>query len=140
MWWWPWKKKRELPEHLRTGEWGEEHAARFLKDAGFKIAGRRVHLGRDEIDIIARDGEVLVFVEVKTRRSENFGRAASAVDKRKREILSRAAVHYLRKLRERPSYFRFDVVEVIGEMDAGEPVVRHIPNAFNLDQRYRLPW
>lgn len=140
MWWWPWKKKRELPEHLRTGEWGEEQAARFLKAKGFRITGQRVRLDRDEIDIIARSGEVLVFIEVKTRKSESFGRAASAVDKRKRTILSRAAIHYLRKLRERPTYFRFDVVEVIGEMDKPDPVIRHIENAFNLDKRYRLPW
>jgi putative endonuclease len=138
--WWPWKKKRDLPEHLRTGEWGEEVAAQFLKSKGFKVVGRRVKLGRDEIDILAMSGEVLVFVEVKTRKSEDFGRAASAVDKRKRQILSRAAFHYLRKLRARPTYFRFDVVEVVGEIDKPDPVIRHIENAFTLDRRYRLPW
>lgn len=138
--WWPWTKKKNLPEHLKTGEWGEEVAERFLKKKGFKILGRRVHLDRDELDIVARSGEVLVFVEVKTRKNEAFGRAASAVDRGKRASLSRAAVHYLRKLREKPDYFRFDVVEVIGEMNAGDPEIRHIENAFNLDKKYRLPW
>ena len=53
--WWPWKKTKALPEHLKTGEWGEEVAERFLKKKGFKIIGRRVRLDRDELDIVADD-------------------------------------------------------------------------------------
>ncbi len=138
--WWPWKKTKALPEHLKTGEWGEEVAERFLKKKGFKIIGRRVRLDRDELDIVAQFNGVLVFVEVKTRKNEEFGRAISAVNRGKRASLSRAAVHYLRKLREKPDFFRFDVVEVIGEKGAGDPQIRHIENAFNLDSKYRLPW
>ena len=77
---------------------------------------------------------------MKTRKNEDFGRAASAVNHAKRSSLSRAAVHYLRRLRERPDYFRFDVVEVIGEIGQRDAEIRHIENAFNLDSRYRLPW
>lgn len=138
--WWSWTKKRDRPKHLETGEWGEDVAARFLQGKGFKILGRRVRLERDELDIVARNGGVLVFVEVKTRKSETFGRAVRSVNRGKRATLSRAAVHYLRKLPEKPGFFRFDVVEVIGEMDGGDPVIRHIENAFNLDRKYRLPW
>ena len=138
--WWPWKKKKELPEHLKTGEWGEDQAARFLKRKGFKILGRRVRMDRDELDIVARHEKVLVFVEVKTRKNEEFGRAVSAVNSGKRARLSRAAFHYLRKLREKPGFFRFDVVEVIGEKEKGDPEIRHIENAFHLDGKYRITW
>jgi putative endonuclease len=138
--WWPWKKTKELPEHLKTGEWGEDQAARFLKRKGFKILGRRVRLDRDELDIVARHGGVLVFVEVKTRKNEEFGRAVSAVNRGKRASLSRGAFHYLRRLREKPDFFRFDVIEVIGEKEKGDPEIRHIENAFNLDSKYRITW
>lgn len=138
--WWPWRKAKEQPEHLKTGAWGEDQAERFLKQKGFTILGRRVRLDRDELDLVARSGGVLVFVEVKTRKSEEFGRAISSVDRAKRASLSRAAVHYLLKLREKPDHFRFDVVEVIGEKDKGEPEIRHIENAFSLDKKYRLAW
>lgn len=128
-------------ESHRVGEWGERHAARYLRRrAGMKILGRRVRFGpREELDLVARDGEVLVFVEVKTRRTEDFGRAVSSVDRNKQRALSRAAVHYLRALRYRPLYFRFDVVEVIGERHERKPVIRHLPNVFQLDRRYQLP-
>ena len=137
---WPWKKAKDLPEHLKTGVWGEDVATTFLKKCGFKILGRRVRFGRDELDIVARQNGVLVFVEVKTRKNEEFGRAISSVNRGKRASLSRAAFQYLRKLREKPDFFRFDVVEVIGEREAGDPEIRHIENAFNLDGKYRLPW
>jgi putative endonuclease len=105
-----------------------------------KIIGRRVRIGgRDEIDIVARDGSTLVFVEVKTRKSEAFGRPAAAVDRRKRQTTSRAAVRYLRKLKSPSVLFRFDVVEVVGIEEDGDPVLRHIENAFPLDSRYSLP-
>ena len=143
MWAWftaLWPRRAALPEHLRTGVWGEAEAERFLKKLGWRILGRRVRLGRDELDLVARAGEVLVFIEVKTRVNEDFGRPASAVDRGKRHSLSRAAVRYLKKLRERPDYFRFDVVEVIGTAEEGTPRIRHIKNAFPLNKRYRIWW
>ena len=136
-----WRRRAAaLPEHLRAGLWGEEQAERFLKKLGWRILGRRVRIGRDELDLVARAGEVLVFVEVKTRGSEDFGRPFSAVDRGKRHSLSRAAVHYLKKLRERPAFFRFDVIEVIGAEEEGVPRIRHIENAFPLNKRYRIWW
>ncbi|MBN2302458.1 MAG: YraN family protein [Lentisphaerae bacterium] len=124
-----------------TGEWGEKLAAKMLRRKRYRILGRRVKVGnRDEIDIIARNGEMLVFVEVKTRKTEAYGSPASAVDKWKRHTLSRAAVRYLKKLRVPNVCFRFDVVEVIGNPDDGEPELRHIVDAFQLDKRYSLPF
>ena len=115
-------------------------AERALRAKGFRILGRRVRIGRrDEIDLVARDGEELVFVEVKTRRNEDFGRPLEAVDRSKRRVMSRAAVRYLQRLAEPRVCFRFDVVEVIGAVGAEPPRVRHIENAFALDRRYALP-
>jgi putative endonuclease len=135
-----WRRQPEQPAHLATGEWGETIAARALVHAGYKVLGRRVRVGvRDELDVVARDGNILVFVEVKTRREETFGRPASAVDRAKRHTLSRAAVRYLKKL-GRPVNFRFDVMEVIGIPGDIAPEIRHICNAFSLDRCYRLPF
>ena len=136
------RKKTAQPgrDHLVAGEWGEQEAARMLAAKGYRILGRRVRIGRrDEIDLVARDGETLVFVEVKTRKSEGYGRPFSAVDRHKRYVLSRGAVRYLLRLKTQPAYFRFDVVEVIGSPDGAAPTVRHIEHAFTMDPRYRLP-
>lgn len=137
--WWPWKRK--TPAHLRTGEWGEEQAARMLSGKGYRILGQRVRVGRrDELDIVARHGEVLVFVEVKTRQGEEYGRPISSVNRAKRHSLSRAAIGYMKQLRQKPDYFRFDVVEIVGSDRSTDPVVRHVENAFTLDRGYRIPW
>lgn len=127
--------KKEAP-HLRTGRIGEKHAEKFLKKAGLQIIARNVHVGYDELDLIARQGDTLIFVEVKTRSNENFGRPAAAVNRAKRKKLSRAAMHFLKKRKLRPPYIRFDVVEVIGD----KPDIRHIQNAFQLEGNYRVWW
>ena len=127
-------------EHLDAGVWGEKTAARYLRRNGYRILGRRVRVGRrDEIDIIARHRKTLVFVEVKTRRSEFFGRPADAVDAHKRRVLSRAAVRYVGRLKNPRVFFRFDVIEVIGRPGDRQPGINHIENAFTLDRRYTLP-
>lgn len=125
-----------------AGRWGESVAERRLREQGWRFLGRRVRVGRrDEIDLLFRDGRTLVFVEVKTRANELFGRPAEAVDFAKRRRLSRAAIRYVRRLRDKPDYLRFDVVEVIGSPEDGAPAnVRHIVNAFPLEGRYFIPW
>ncbi len=124
---------------VRSGDWGERQAEAALRRAGYRLIGRNVRPDdRDELDLVMRDGDVLVFVEVKTRKNETFGAPAEAVDRRKRHALSRAAVRYLTRLR-RPVDFRFDVVEIIGS-PGDAPVVRHIRNAFRLDRCYQLPF
>ncbi len=135
------KDPRPSPEHLETGVWGERVAEGYLKKKGYRILGRRVRVGdRDELDLVARHEDCLVFVEVKTRSGERYGRPFSAVDRRKRHTLSRAAVRYLRKLPNPRICFRFDVIEVIGSPAASDtPEVRHLQNAFPLDRCYSLP-
>ncbi len=130
-------KNAQEAAHLKTGRRGEQQAERFLKKAGYKILGRRVRSGKhDEIDLIARQDDTLVFVEVKTRKNENRGRPAAAVNRDKRRKLSRAAVTFLQNRELRPPYIRFDIIEVI----EAPPEIRHIENAFQLEGGYRIWW
>ena len=128
-------------KHIDTGIWGEKVAAEYLKRKKYRIIGTRVRVGdRDEFDIIARDGNTLVFVEVKTKAGEEYGRPLVAVDRKKKHVLSRGAVRYLKKLKRPPDFFRFDVVEVVGEEGDVNPVIRHLENAFTLDKCYTIPY
>ncbi len=116
-----------------TGEWGEALAVRQLRKEGYTIAGRRVRpdARNDEIDIIARKDGYLVFVEVKTRKDERFGRPALAVDRRKRQALCRGASAFIRRAHYPALTYRFDIVEVVGSRDSPDPpVIRHIEDAF----------
>ncbi len=128
------------PRTAVVGAWGEEKAAEYLKANGYTLLGRNVRPDkRDEIDIVARIGETLVFVEVKTRRREEYGRPFMAVDKDKRHALNRAAAAYLRRTRFPNLFYRFDVIEVLGQPEQGEPVIRHLDNAFPFEERFKFP-
>ena len=130
----------EQPRSAVVGEWGEGCAAEFMKGAGYQILGRNVRPNKhDEIDIIVRDDDTLVFVEVKTRKSEAFGQPISAVKKNKRHALNRAAAAWLRKAGYPDLYYRFDVVEVVGQPEDDEPEIRHIENAFPFERRFKFP-
>jgi putative endonuclease len=123
----------------QTGLWGEQVAADWLFGNGYAILGRRVRPNRhDEIDIVARKGDVLAFIEVKTRAGEYFGRPAAAVNAAKKKALCRAAAAYLRGARYPNLYYRFDIVEVIGRAGDPNPVVRHLEDAFRFPPRYRF--
>lgn len=132
------KKNNGLPEHLKTGIWGEKVAAHYLRKKHYRILAKRVQVDRDEIDLIAKQKETLVFVEVKTRGSEKFGRPASSINKRKQLALQRAAIRYLKKLHRPPKYIRIDCIEVIGKRSIKNPEIRHLKNILTLD-RYQLP-
>lgn len=92
-----------------TGHTGEEAAVRYLEQQGYIILERNFRLRIGEVDIIARHGEYLVFIEVKTRRTKNFGSPFEAVDIRKQQQIIKVASAYLQG-RELP--VRFDVVAV----------------------------
>ena len=124
------------PEHLRRGALGEQAAKRHLRRLGLKFLVANFRSDRGEIDLIFRDGECLVFVEVKTRSSEEWVRPAAAVDARKRRLLSQTALDYLRRLNSPTVKIRFDIVEVLLEA-GGVRQVRHLPNTFSISAPYR---
>lgn len=124
------------PGHLRLGARGEKLASRFLRRHGFKILYRNFR-GRQggEIDLVCRERDTLVFVEVKTRTREDFGRPLEAVNLQKQRRISLGGLAWLRLLGNPDVLFRFDVVEVVIARSA-EPRIELIRNAFQLAEPY----
>lgn len=125
-----------LPIHLQHGIRGEKAAKRFLQSKGLKYLTGNFRSKRGEIDLIFRDHDCLVFVEVKTRSSEEWVRPAAAVNQEKRRLLSRCALDYLRLLKQPRIKIRFDIVEVLLEEGAVREV-RHLPHTFHMSAPYR---
>jgi putative endonuclease len=112
-WNWFWgQNSQNRTEKGAIGRFGEESAARFLQNRGWKVVVRNWRHGRDELDIVAWDGTVLVFVEVRTRSSRALVSGYHSVTKRKKRALARAAKAYLRGMPSSPAHFRFDILEV----------------------------
>jgi putative endonuclease len=109
------------------GDRGERMAARFLRRQGMRILMRGYTAHHGEIDLIARDGDTLVFVEVKTRRQ---GVPAEAVTPEKQRRITLAALHFLREHRLLEQRCRFDIVAIVWPDDRRDPQIEHIPNAF----------
>jgi putative endonuclease len=117
----------------RLGRLGEAAAEAALERGGLKIVARRFRLRSGEIDLIAERGDLVVFVEVKTRRGSRYGAPAEAVTHVKRERMARAALVFLCRTQWLDRRVRFDVVEVYAD---GDRIlrVRHIADAFRLDR------
>ncbi len=124
---WAWLRHRPPP---RLGARGEAAAARYLRRQGYTIVARQARAGFGELDLVAVDRGVVVFVEVKTRRSDQAGHPAEAVDLRKQRRLARAALAFLRQHRLLEHPVRFDVVAIAWPARARRPVIEHIPHAF----------
>jgi putative endonuclease len=122
------------------GRQGEQLAAQHLRQHGRKVLYRNFRAPRGgEIDLVCRDrrtGE-LVFTEVKTRRTRDFGAPAHAVDAEKRQLIARGALAWLRLLDWPEVRYRFDIVEVIVP-ERGVPEITIIENAFPLPEPYRI--
>ncbi|HEY8670004.1 MAG TPA: YraN family protein [Terriglobales bacterium] len=133
---WRSRFSRSSAEHLQLGVRGEKLAGRYLRRQGFKILYRNFR-GRHggEIDLVCREGDTLVFVEVKTRTREDFGRPFEAVNRKKQHRISLGAFAWLRLLGNPDILFRFDVVEVILSAE-GRPRIELIRNAFELPAPY----
>ncbi len=130
------KVAEELPINLRHGQLGERAARSHLSKQGLKFLTANYRSPRGELDLVFRDGDCLVFIEVKTRSREDWVRPAAAVDRDKRRLVSQAALDYLRLLRNPQIKFRFDIVEVLLQ-DGRVREVRHLPNTFTLSHPYR---
>ncbi len=118
----------------KIGKIGEEKACRYLKRKGFEILAQNYWAPSGEIDIIAKDRDILVFVEVKTRSSRQFGMPSDAVHHQKQQHIIRTAQHYIDKKQLYDTPARFDVIEImIAERGIFSTTsVNHIKNAFML--------
>ncbi len=112
----------------KFGHRGEDLAARFLEAQGMRIVERNFRAGHGEIDLICQDENVLVFVEVKARRSNAYGPPESSITPAKQRQLYKVASAYLQQHPELECDFRFDVVII----DGTPPEIRYYPNAFML--------
>jgi len=107
------REKRTIDDKKVLGKRGEEIAIEFLKRKGYKLIERNYRSRLGEVDIVAREKEDLVFIEVKTRRSVNFGLPEEAVSYRKRYRLTRLALGYLAHHKLNEVNCRFDVVGIL---------------------------
>ena len=121
------------PSH-QFGQASELLAERFLQAKGYRIVARNLRTSLGELDLVAEDRGVLVFVEVKARATENFGGARLAVDRRKQAKLARLASQYLAQRRLSDRLCRFDVVLVQGHPPSPDRI-EHLQNAFDADER-----
>lgn len=119
-----WRRKR-----LSLGAEGERLAAKALKRAGYRILGRNVKLGRYEVDIIAREGDTVAFVEVKTRRTGDPIRPEDNVGWTKQRHIASAADQWIRRHGDDHTYYRFDIVSIVLPEDAA-PQIEIIREAF----------
>ena len=111
------------------GDEGERIACRHLKKQGCRILARQAKTALGEIDLIVRDGETIVFVEVKSRRDRREGSPAEAVDARKQKKLTQLALAWLKRRKLLGQRCRFDVIAVRWD-EQGRPIVDHFKNAF----------
>jgi len=112
------------------GNFGEDKACEFLESQGITVIKRNFHARCGEIDIIAKDGETIVFVEVKTRLSKEYGAPSEFVDYRKQEKIIQTALYYLGN---DDTDMRFDVIEVMYKLSKDSMTVieiNHIKSAF----------
>lgn len=131
-----WTKPPSLSKGpLALGAWGERVAAKELRRHGIKILYRNYRAPHGgEVDLICRHGDMLLFVEVKTRRTEKNFRPIDAVNRSKQALIKRGALSWLQLLGNPDISFRFDVIEVI----ATEPLeIRWIESAFLLPDPFR---
>lgn len=116
-----------MAQHNLLGNKGEMLASRYLLDKGYAVLHCNWRTGHKEIDIIAKEHDTLVFVEVKSRTSEQYGDAADAVDEKKMNLLISAAQSYILKYKV-DLKFRFDIITVIGRCEPYR--IEHIEDAF----------
>ena len=117
-----------MPNKVETGMSGQVAAERFLEENGIKIITRNYRVRSGEIDLVAKDGDFIAFVEVKYRSSLRFGYPREAVTTHKQKQIKRTALHYITRYSLTNCDFRFDVVEVL-KLE-GKLSINHIKNAF----------
>ncbi len=114
---------------INLGRYGEDLAAAYLERKGFQIIVRNYRQKTGEVDIIANDGETLVFIEVKTRSSLLFGQPFEAVTPAKQKQLNRIALEYITRNKIKNQAARFDVISILIEKTK-QPKINHLQNCF----------
>jgi putative endonuclease len=115
----------------RVGEQGEALAADFLENAGWTIVGRNFRVGHREVDLVARRGEVVAFVEVKTRSGRTFGHPLEAITPRKQREIAVVASAWIDRFGRADEAYRFDAVAII--VAAGSaPEIEHVEDAWGM--------
>lgn len=115
-----------MAKHLSTGSSGESLAALYVTKLGWKIVGQNVRIGHKEIDLIAKDGAVTVFIEVKTRHGDAFGSPEEAITEKKLARLHAAIVLYVRRY-PAIKHVRLDVISLTYAADSDQkPKLRHL--------------
>lgn len=133
-----WKERREAAlsarthaDHLEIGRRGETLAYWYLRRSGYTMVARNLRMRQDmgELDLVGWDGQVLAFIEVKTRTSEQFGAPESAVGAAQRKRIAHAAQFYMRRLKQKAVNYRYDIVSVTWDTQEGYRL-RIIKDAF----------
>lgn len=117
-----------MAQHLKTGKQGEALALSYLQKKGYEILATNWKHRRAEIDIIAKDQKILVFVEVKTRRDDYFGKPEVAVTKRKKTLLTDASIAYMEEI-QHDWEIRFDIISIVARTENDVELV-HFEDAF----------
>jgi putative endonuclease len=120
------------------GTRSERAAARFLKGRGYRILARNYLCPQGELDLVARDGGCIVFVEVRSTGTEDVTRPAISVDNAKQQRLTGAALHFLQRHRLLGQAGRFDVLALSWPPDRRTPVIAHYRNAFPAVGRFQM--
>ncbi|WP_134684388.1 YraN family protein [Brevibacillus migulae] len=119
-----------MRDRKELGKWGEDQAAQLLQAKGFEIIARNWRTRGGEIDLIAKEHDVLVFVEVRTRSSTLYGTPSESVDWRKQQKLRQLSLAFLGQYPERVHSFRFDVVSILRHGKNKQAELTHIEYAF----------
>lgn len=119
----------KITNKRKTGNYGEDLACKFLEERGFKIVERNYFYGHGEIDIITKDGDELVFVEVKYRTNDEYGPPELSISKGKQRLVRRTAEAYLFENGIKDQKCRIDLIAILHLKDE-KPKINHIINAF----------
>ena len=120
------------------GDRGEREAARYLRRRGYRILARKLRTRFGELDLIARDGGTIVFVEVKTRSTNQAGHPTEAITPAKQRRLTQLALAFLKRHGLLEHRVRFDVVSIVWSSESRSPTLEHFPNAFEAVGRFQM--
>ena len=132
-------RERRLPAEstrAQRGKFGEDLATKYCRHKlGYRVITRNWTCKNDEIDLICKDGEVLVFIEVRARSEDALVSGYHSVDRHKKKILRRVCNRYLRRLKKPPKHFRFDIIDV-SICKRGKGTIRHYSNVLLFNKHF----